>query len=123
MSADGRLPILVIEDNADTREVLERVLTIRGYDVITARDGADGLDYLQRGRRPSAIVLDIAMPNMDGISFSRALRADARWADIPLIVYTALPANRVPDAPLFRKGTDDPQRLLDLIARVTTTEP
>lgn len=119
MTQSVRASVLVIEDNPDTREVLERVLAISGYDVVTARDGADGVAYLQSNAPPLAIVLDIAMPNMDGITFSRACRADARWADIPVIVYTALPAEHVPRTEaLFRKGIDDPQRLLDLLARV-----
>jgi CheY-like chemotaxis protein len=122
MSEALRTPILVIEDNADTREVIERVLSIRGYDVVTARDGIAGLAYLESRPRPAAIVLDIAMPQMDGITFSRTLRANPRWADIPVIVYTALPMKHVPAAEaVFRKGSDDPQRLLDLIARVTRT--
>ena len=109
-------PVLVVEDNLDTREVLERVLAICGYDVVTARDGLDGLAYLRGGGRPSVVVLDVAMPNMDGVAFRRALSADARWADIPIIVYTAVPARHVPDVVgVFRKGTDDPDRLLELI--------
>lgn len=114
-----RATVLIVEDNFDTREVLERVLAIRGYAVLTARDGIDALALLESGAMPAAIILDIAMPNMDGITFSRTLRADPRWANLPVIVYTALPTKRVPDAAaIFRKGTDDPQRLLDLLAQV-----
>jgi CheY-like chemotaxis protein len=118
-----RAPILIVEDNPDTREVLERVLAIRGYDVVTARDGVDALRYLRNGGRAVAIILDIAMPQMDGITLSRELRADVRWADIPVIVYTAMPMKSVPTAAgIFRKGTDDPQRLLDLLAGICTTK-
>jgi chemosensory pili system protein ChpA (sensor histidine kinase/response regulator) len=114
-----RAPILVVEDNADTREVLERVLEIRGYAVVTARDGLDALAYLQGGGQPAAIILDIAMPHMDGITFSRTIRANADWAEIPIIIYTAMPMKRIPTAAaVYRKGTDDPQLLLDLLARV-----
>jgi CheY-like chemotaxis protein len=117
--APARSPILVIEDNPDTREVLERVLAIRGYDVVTARDGVEALGYLRMGGQPAAIILDLAMPHMDGITFSRALRADARWTGIPIIVYTAMPAKQLPTAAgIFRKGSDDPQRLLDMLATV-----
>jgi len=113
-------PILIVEDNTDTREVLERVLLITGFDVATARDGLDALAYFRSGGRASAIVLDVAMPRMDGIAFRRALSADPRWADIPVIVYTANPHRKVPDVSgVFRKGTDDPARLLDMLASVT----
>jgi chemosensory pili system protein ChpA (sensor histidine kinase/response regulator) len=122
MPQSVRASVLVVEDNFDTREVLERVLAIQGYDVVAARDGIDALAYLRRGGMPSAIILDIAMPNMDGISFSRALRADARWTDIPVIIYTAMQTKRVPAAAaVFHKGSDDPQHLLDLLARVCQT--
>src|SRR5262245_7245981 len=104
-----RAPILVVEDNPDTRDVLERVLAICGYDVVTACDGLDGLAYLRAGGGASVIILDIAMPQMDGIAFRRALSADSRWSDIPVIVYTAMWMKQVPDvAAVFRKGSDDP---------------
>ncbi len=123
VSQTMRAPILIVEDNPDTREVLERVLAIRGYDVITTRDGVAALGYLRKGGRPAAIILDIAMPQMDGIAFSRELRADVRWADIPVIVYTAMPMKSIPTAAgVFRKGTDDPQRLLDLLAGICSTK-
>lgn len=119
-----RAPILIVEDNADTREVLERVLLISGYGVVKARDGLDGLAYLRGGGRAAAIVLDIAMPNMDGIAFRRALSADARFADIPVVLYTANPTRQVPNvAGVFRKGSDDPNRLLDMLARVSQPAP
>src|SRR5262249_48544762 len=112
-------PILVVEDNEATREVLERVLEISGYEVVTAHDGLDGLAYLRGGGRAAAIVLDVAMPNMDGLTFRRALSADPRFADIPVIVYTASTMRTVPDvAGVFRKGTDDPGRLLTMLSAV-----
>src|SRR5262245_48162363 len=104
MKAHARAPILIIEDNFETRDVLERVLAIRGYDVVSTRDALDGLDYLQRGGETSGIILDLGLPRMDGIEFNRVLRADPRWASIPVIVYTALPRQRVPGAVgFFRK--------------------
>jgi CheY-like chemotaxis protein len=119
MSDSVRACVLIVEDNADTREVLERVLQIRGYDVVVARDGIEALAHLQRGGMPAAVILDLAMPHMDGITFSKRLRADDRWAHIPVIVYTAMPTKRLPTAnAVFRKGSDDPQRLLDLLAQL-----
>ena len=120
MSEAAHAPILIVEDNADTREVLKRVLAIQGYGVVTARDGLDALAYLGTGRLPAAIILDIAMPGMDGITFSGKLRANAAWSHIPVIVYTALPLKQVPVADaVFRKGTDDPRHLFELLDQVT----
>ena len=112
-------PILIVEDNADTREILQRVLAIRGYDVASARDGQEALAYLQEGGLAGAIILDIAIPNMDGITFGTRLRADARWAHIPIILYTAMPSKRVAfAAAVFRKGSDDPEKLFAMLANV-----
>jgi CheY-like chemotaxis protein len=111
--------VLIVEDNVDTRDVLQRILVMQGYRVVGARNGVDALAYLEGGGMPAAIVLDIAMPIMDGFTFSHRLRADERWAYIPVIVYTATPTKQVPAAnALFRKGTDDPGRLLDLLAQL-----
>ncbi len=111
-----RGPVLIVEDNEDTLEVLKLVLAMRGYAVATAVDGLDALAYLQAGGMPVAIILDIAMPVMDGIAFSERLRAEPRWAHIPVIVYTAMRAGLPAGAAaVFRKGTDDPDRLLALL--------
>ena len=56
-------------------------------------------------------------PAWTAFQLRRALSADPRWADIPVIVYTANPHLRVPDViGVFRKGTDDPNRLLEMLA-------
>ena len=119
MADDTRPLILIVEDNADTREVLGRILAMQGYHVVTARDGLDAFGYLGSGIMPHAIILDIAMPIMDGITFSQRMRADERWAHIPVIVYTALRERSISTAhAVFRKGTDDPSRLLALVAQL-----
>jgi two-component system response regulator MprA len=120
MAQPVRAPILIVEDNADTREILERVLLISGYDVVATRDGVEALGYLRGGGQPAAIILDVAMPRMDGVAFRRALTADDRFDDIPIVVYTANPHRVVPNVfGTFRKGTDDPGRLLEMIASAT----
>ena len=119
MDQAGRAEILIVEDNAETRDVLQRVLIMQGYEVTIARNGAEALEYLEDGGMPAAIILDIAMPVMDGITFSQKLRAAPGWAHIPVIVYTAMPLKRVPAADgLFRKGTDNPDHLFRLLAGV-----
>ena len=109
-------PILVVEDNADTRDVLQRVLQMSGYDAVTVRDGLDALAYLRGGGRATAIVLDIDMPRMDGFALRRALSADQRFASIPIIAYTANWDCRMQNvAGVYRKGADDPNRLLEML--------
>jgi CheY-like chemotaxis protein len=85
-----RGPILIVEDNDATREALDAVLRCKGYETATADDGLDALAYLRAGGDPSVIVLDLRMPNMDGVALQRALRADPRWATIPVVVFSGL---------------------------------
>jgi CheY-like chemotaxis protein len=109
--------ILIVEDNADTRDVVQRVLQMSGYDAVAVADGLDALAYLRGGGRASAIVTDVSMPRMDGYALRRALSADPRFASIPVIAYTADWDRPMPNfAGVYRKGTDDPQRLLEMLA-------
>ena len=80
--------ILVVDDYADTRELLSMVLEGSGYDVLTAENGAEALQ-IARERRPDVIVMDIFMPVMDGVEATERLKADPRTAQTPVIAYTA----------------------------------
>jgi len=77
--------ILVVDDEARLRALLEAYLKGRGYHVVTAADGLEALQVAGRVR-PDLIVLDIMMPRLDGIGFLKALRRDR---DTPVIVLTA----------------------------------
>ena len=115
--ARGGHVVLLVEDNVETAEVLERLLALRNYDVIHATDGLDALAMLRGGFVPDVIVLDLWMPNVDGRAFRTALMADPALARIPVIVYSVDPGTPpVPDVVgHVRKGTDAPDRLLALI--------
>jgi CheY-like chemotaxis protein len=88
--------VLVVDDDDEIRQALEDVLGCEGYDVIGARDGRQALDYLQSGRRPSAILLDLWMPVMDGWQLRDALLSDEKFSGIPVIVLTAAHGQRAP---------------------------
>lgn len=82
-------PILVIDDDLATREVLSMLLDAEGYTVQTATDGAAALQHLRQGEHPALILLDLMMPIMDGWQFRREQLRDPRLADIPVIVCSA----------------------------------
>jgi CheY-like chemotaxis protein len=112
-------PVLIVEDTADNREMLGTLLELEGYRVAYAVDGRDALDQLERGLRPCLILLDVAMPRMNGIEFRRAQVADERLSEIPVILFSAVheiawlyPAL---DAPVCRK-TADVDHILHLVA-------
>ncbi len=82
----GNRPVLVVDDDADNRQLLADVLRAAGYEVRTASDGRDALRHLPHCR-PFVILLDLEMPVMDGRSFRAAQqRLDPELARIPVIV-------------------------------------
>jgi len=77
--------ILVIDDEPDMLQLLERILTSEGYRVIPAADGNYGLT-LVRGTRPDLILLDIMMPGLNGFMVLDSIR---KYSDVPVIMVTA----------------------------------
>ena len=85
---DESCPVLLVEDDADTREVMARTLDNAGWEVSEAGNGREALQQLAR-EKPRLILLDLMMPVMDGFEFLLEMRASADWQDIPVIVLTA----------------------------------
>ena len=85
MSSKGR--ILVVDDNRSLVRLYKSILTRKGYDVLTAYDGEDGL-RMARWHKPDLIILDISMPIMDGYEVYRHLQSDPDTADIPVLMLT-----------------------------------
>jgi len=80
--------ILVVEDEGDLREVLAYNLTRERFRVSTARDGVSALD-LARKTRPDLVLLDLMLPDLDGLEVCRRLRSDERLTRTPIIMLTA----------------------------------
>jgi two-component system, cell cycle response regulator DivK len=81
--------ILVAEDDVDNRRIVVKVLTVEGHETLEAADGRTTVEIARR-ERPDLILMDLAMPGMDGWEAARRLKADAETADIPIIALTAL---------------------------------
>ncbi len=81
--------VLVIDDNAQARDLISRFLVDEGFSVLEAATGESGL-ALARRHRPDAITLDVLMPGMDGWAVLAALKADPEVADVPVIMLTML---------------------------------
>ena len=93
MPNSGR--ILVVEDHADTSAALYKILTDHGYSVLTADNGEQALDLLDRGIRPALILVDMLLPRVSGEELIRHLNANPELRDIPTIVITAVPKDQV----------------------------
>ena len=81
-------PVLVVEDDSATRELMRRTLSGQGWTVCEAKNGLDALAVIRRSR-PDLIFLDLMMPEMDGFEFVEQLRGNSEWRAIPVVVVTA----------------------------------
>ena len=105
--------ILVVDDDPDIRTVLTALLESRGYQIVTASNGQEGLDAL-KAEKPNMMILDLLMSEMDGFTMMQKLK-DQRWAKyahIPIVVLTlvgedASPAGDTNWKPMFLMDVDD----------------
>jgi CheY-like chemotaxis protein len=80
--------VLVIEDNDRNRKLVKILLEANKYEVIEAKTGEEALTCLQNDK-PDLILLDIQLPNMDGLTLTRILRSNQKTKDIPIVAVTA----------------------------------
>ncbi len=80
--------ILIVEDNEMNRDVLSRRLARRGFDVLIAHDGPNGLVAAERDT-PDLILMDLGLPEIDGWECTRRLKADVKTRPIPIIALSA----------------------------------
>jgi adenylate cyclase len=88
MSSDGAGKILVVDDVPENVRLMEAVLVPRGYEVLSASNGAEALAVVDR-EKPDLILLDVVMPEMDGYAVCQALRDDEDTAMLPVIMVTS----------------------------------
>jgi CheY-like chemotaxis protein len=112
--------ILIVEDNMDTYELMRFILELNGYETFLAMDGRDGVNAALK-QKPDLILMDLAMPEMDGWEATRLIKKDPLTSSIPLIAVTAhaLSGDR---ARALKAGCDDyitkPMDLAELVSMV-----
>jgi len=116
-----RHAVLIVEDDHSTREAFLELARIIGVEPIGARNGREALTHLRGGLRPCLIVLDIAMPEMDGFAFRREQLGDPALADIPVVVMTGGGWDVETDArklglTVFLGKPVDPYRLVEVLS-------
>jgi CheY-like chemotaxis protein len=82
--------VLVVDDDADSRDVVSRLLGRAGYTVRSAVNGRDALIAVTTAP-PDVIILDAMMPEMNGVEFLQVIRSYLRWSTLPVILLTAYP--------------------------------
>jgi CheY-like chemotaxis protein len=118
-------PILVVEDDMDIREALQGFLELHGYEVVTASNGREAVELLQRTPRPALIFLDMAMPVMGGHRVLTFRKETDGFQAVPVIIMSAGMAAMNPrdralyasnyNVAAFLKKPADPDKLLELI--------
>jgi two-component system chemotaxis response regulator CheY len=87
--SDSTAAILIVDDSPTMRRMIRQALTEGGFQVIEAASGSEGLARLQeQAHAVQAILTDVNMPQMDGLSFVRAIRQEGRFSRIPILVLT-----------------------------------
>jgi CheY-like chemotaxis protein len=88
MTAPSATRVLVVDDHATNRKLVADLLAFEGYEVLQAGD-ADEAERLIRAQPPALILMDIALPGRDGLTLTRALKADPATRDIAVVALTA----------------------------------
>jgi two-component system cell cycle response regulator DivK len=112
--------ILHVEDNADNRQIVRDLFEFKGYTIIEAVDGEEGV-HKAREIKPNLILMDIQLPKMNGYDTTRAIKSDPALNGIPIIVITSY-ALSGDDQKAFDAGADDymakPYAPKDLLEKV-----
>lgn len=115
--------ILIVDDHPQNLRLARLLLESEGYSVHTAIDAESALGQIS-AHRPQLVLMDVQLPGMDGLTLTRLLKADARFADVPILALTAN-AMKDDEARAFAAGCDgyvakpmDIDRLLETIARL-----
>ena len=120
---------LLVEDSATERQLLEAYLDLSGFNVTTAEDGQDALDYLSLHARPDVVLLDMMMPRIDGPAFVRAVRSNPKLRGLSIFAISGSHRNDF-DIPTGPRGVDrwyhkplDPKALVCDVATHLTNAP
>jgi CheY-like chemotaxis protein len=122
-------PILVVEDTAQIRELLEVTLQFEGYPVVTAKNGEEALRKIAE-EKPALIITDLMMPKMDGFGMVYRLRGDEKTRNIPIVILSATYVTKedrdfalsLGVAKFIEKPLDTPEFLLT-IGEIMASEP
>lgn len=97
--------VLVVEDDTDNRRIVAKALSVEGYEIVEATDGIQALAQA-RAEHPDLILMDLALPNMDGWEATRRLKSDPETRAIPVVALTAV-AMRGDEEQARDAGCDD----------------
>lgn len=115
-------PVLVVDDNADVRVLVSRILRLIGEQAACVSGGKEALEYL-RHERPKLVLLDLMMPEVDGLAVLRTIRSDPALAGLPVVVFSAAGDRELGQAlsngadAYLRKGSVNLEDIRDRVSR------
>lgn len=119
---DGKIKVLIVEDNYMNKVLVKEILTLDGYAIVEARSGTEALKVMATDR-PDIILMDLHLPEMDGITATRIIKSEERNRSIPILALTAS-AMKGEEEKILSKGFDgyvakpiERKKLLDTISR------
>ncbi|MBW1715869.1 MAG: response regulator [Deltaproteobacteria bacterium] len=124
--------VLLVDDDADVRKFVSKLVERAGYEVIEAKNGVEGMARV-REDKPGLIILDILMPKQSGIRMYRELKTDEPLKDIPVIVLSAIAPKSffrsqevlaefagqpVPEPEAYMEKPEEPEELIELMKKI-----
>ncbi len=86
--SETKRTVLVVEDNFQNKVLVREILTLHGFEVVEASTGAEAIKVLSENK-PDVVLMDLHLPQMDGVTATRIIRSDAGNAGIPVVALTA----------------------------------
>ena len=112
--------ILIVDDDESVLEALADLLSVSGYEVARANNGAGALDYLRKNPPPALVIHDLVMPVMDGWHLQQEMKKDAAMARLPVVVMSALVAPDGIDAEAILLKPFNITQFLEIVDRLTS---
>jgi CheY-like chemotaxis protein len=116
--------ILITEDDPLMSRMYQKIFTFEGFEVIMAEDGQDGLDKI-RSEKPTLVMLDVMMPNLNGFEVLDKLKADPETKAIPVVMLTNLSSQQDAENAMLKgavkyivKSEHDPKQVADIIKEI-----
>jgi len=116
--------ILITEDDPLMSRMYQKIFTFEGFEVIMAEDGQDGLDKI-RSEKPTLVMLDVMMPNLNGFEVLDKLKADPETKAIPVVMLTNLSSQQDAENAMLKgavkyivKSEHDPKQVADMIKEI-----
>jgi DNA-binding response OmpR family regulator len=123
----GKL-VLIVDDEVMTRQMLAMLLKLDGYESVEAEDGLDALEKVET-HLPDAIILDVMMPRMDGVTVCKHLRSNPKTALIPVLMLSGRTQIGAEEeglnagANVYMKKPMDPRKMLAVLKTIMARQP